>query len=152
MRRRGVTLIELVVVMAIIAIGAAFVAPNIGAWLPRYRVGSATREVVSLLRTAQMKAISTNIPFGVAFDNDLCILYRSSGGFTAEAEQVKLPAGVMFDNNTFPVNGTLGKPYAEFNTNSTSSSGGVTLKSSSTKVGPKRITLTSSTGRAHVSN
>jgi Tfp pilus assembly protein FimT len=139
--------------MAIIAIAAAFVAPNIGAWLPRYRVGSATREVVSLLRTAQMKAISTNIPFGVAFDNDLCTLHRSTGGlFPAEAEQVKLPTGVMFDNNTFPVNGTLGKHYAEFNTNSTSSNGGVTLKSSNAKIGPKRITLTQSTGRAHVSN
>jgi len=152
MRRRGVTLIELVVVMAIIAIAAAFIAPNIGAWIPRYRVGSATREVVSILRTAQMKAISTNIPFGVAFDNDLCILYRSSGGFTAQPEQVKLPTGVMFDNNTFPVNGTLGKRYAEFNPNSTSFSGGVTLKSSNTKVRPKTITLTSSTGRVNVSD
>lgn len=152
MRKRGVTLVELVVVMAIIAIGAAFVAPNIGAWLPRYRVGSGTRDVVSILRTAQMKAISNNIPFGVAFDNSSCILYRSSGGFSADGEQVNLPTGVMFTNNTFPVNATLGKPYAEFNTNSTSSSGGVTLTSSSTKVRPRRITLTSSTGRVHVSD
>jgi prepilin-type N-terminal cleavage/methylation domain-containing protein len=150
MRERGVTLVELVVVVAIIAIGAAFVAPNIGGWIPRYRVGSATRDVVSIMRTAQMKAISTNTPYGVAFDNGSCILYRSSGGFSAEGEQVSLPTGVMFNNNTFPVNGTLGKPYAEFNTNSTSSSGGVTLTSSSTKVRPRRITLTSSTGRIHV--
>ena len=41
MRKRGVTLVELVVVMAIIAIGAAFVAPNIGAWIPNYRLRSA---------------------------------------------------------------------------------------------------------------
>jgi hypothetical protein len=58
----------------------------------------------------------------------------------------------MFDNNTFPVNGTLGKRYAEFNPNSTSFSGGVTLKSSNTKVRPKTITLTSSTGRVNVSD
>ena len=58
MRKRGVTLVELVVVMAIIAIGAAFVAPNIGAWIPNYRLRSASRDVTSALRTAQMKAIS----------------------------------------------------------------------------------------------
>jgi prepilin-type N-terminal cleavage/methylation domain-containing protein len=59
--RRGITLLELVVVMAIVAIGAAFVAPNIGAWIPNYRLKSATRDIVSTLRTAQLKAVSNNI-------------------------------------------------------------------------------------------
>jgi len=52
MKRRGITLIELIIVMAIIAIGAVLVAPNIGAWIPHYRLRSAARDVVSTLRTA----------------------------------------------------------------------------------------------------
>jgi len=46
MNRKGVTLIELIVVMVIIAIGAVLLAPNIGAWLPNYRLRSATRDIV----------------------------------------------------------------------------------------------------------
>ena len=66
--QRAVTLIELVVVMAIIAIGALFLTPNMGAWIQNYRLRSGTQEVVSLLRTAQMKAISTNREYQVSFN------------------------------------------------------------------------------------
>ena len=38
MNKKGVTLIELIVVMVIIAIGAILLVPNIGAWLPNYRL------------------------------------------------------------------------------------------------------------------
>ena len=58
MNKRGVTLIELIVVFVIIAILAVLMVPNIGAWLPSYRLRGATRDVVSTLRTAQMKAVS----------------------------------------------------------------------------------------------
>jgi prepilin-type N-terminal cleavage/methylation domain-containing protein len=145
--KKGVTLIELIIVFVIIAIGAVLIAPNIGAWLPRYRLRSATRDIVSTMRTAQMKAVSTNTPYGVAFDASSIQLYRSSG-WLPEGGSIELPRGVQFSNNTFPVNATLNKPYAEFNTNSTCSSGGVTL--TNTKGTQKRITTTSSTGRVRV--
>ena len=68
MNKKGVTLIELVVVFVIIAIGAVLLVPNIGGWLPNYRLRSATRDIVSTLRTAQMKAVSTNTQYRVDFD------------------------------------------------------------------------------------
>jgi Tfp pilus assembly protein FimT len=145
---RGITLIELVVVFVIIAIGAVLLVPNISAWLPNYRLRSATRDVASILRTAQMKAVSTNIPYGVGFEANSCQLYRSSGGLIPEGSSVILPSGVQFSNNTFPVNGTLGKPFAQFNPNSTSSSGGVSLLN--IKGTQKRITLTTATGRVRI--
>jgi prepilin-type N-terminal cleavage/methylation domain-containing protein len=80
MNKKGITLIELIVVMVIIAIGAALMMPNIGGWLPNYRLRSATRDIVSTMKTAQMKAVSNNTPYGVAFDASSIQLYRSSGG------------------------------------------------------------------------
>ena len=148
MNKKGVTLIELVVVMGIIAIGAMLLIPNIGAWLPNYRLRSATRDVVSTMRTAQIKAVSNNTVYGVSFDLGSTQLYRSSGGLTPEGGPVNLPTGIQFDNNTFPVNATLNKPFAQFNTNSTSSSGGVTLRNS--RGTERRITLTSATGRVRI--
>ena len=148
MNRKGITIIELVVVMVIIAIGAVLLIPNIGTWLPNYRLRSATRDVVSTLRTAQMKAVSTNSPYGVGFDANSCQLYRSSGGLIPEGSPVNLPSGVQFSNNTFPVNGALGKPFAQFNPNSTSSPGGVSLLN--IKGTQKRITLTTATGRVRI--
>jgi len=67
--KKGITLIELVVVMIIIAIGAVLLVPNIGGWLPNYRLRSATRDIVSTLRTAQMKAVSSNLEYRVSFAN-----------------------------------------------------------------------------------
>jgi len=148
MNQKGITIIELVVVMVIIAIGAVLLVPNIGTWLPNYRLRSATRDVVSTLRTAQMKAVSTNSPYGVGFDANSCQLYRSSGGLIPEGSPVNLPSGVQFSNNTFPVNGALGKRFAQFNPNSTSSPGGVSLLN--IKGTQKRITLTTATGRVRI--
>jgi prepilin-type N-terminal cleavage/methylation domain-containing protein len=67
---KGVTLIELVVVLVIIAIGGMLTAPNIQAWLPNYRLKSATRDIVSTMRTAHMKAVSTNLQYRVYFNPD----------------------------------------------------------------------------------
>lgn len=148
MNKKGITLIELVIVFVIIAIGAVLLVPNIGTWLPNFRLRSATRDVASILRTAQMKAVSTNITYGVAFDANSYQLYRSSGGLIPEGSLVALPSGVQFNDNTFPINGDLGKRFAEFNPNSTSSTGGVYLLN--IKGAQKRITLTSATGRVKI--
>jgi prepilin-type N-terminal cleavage/methylation domain-containing protein len=149
MNHKGITLIELIVVMVIIAIGALLVLPNIGAWLPNYRLRSGTRDVVSTLRFAQMKAVSTNMIYGVAFDANSCQLYRSSGGLIPEGSPINLPSGVQFNNNTFPVEGTLGKPFAQFNPNSMASAGSLTVENPQ-KGTERRITLSSSTGKVNV--
>jgi prepilin-type N-terminal cleavage/methylation domain-containing protein len=146
MRKRGVTLIELVVVMAIIAIGAAFVAPNIGAWIPNYRLRGVARDVTSNLRLAQMKAISTNREYQVSFNpgaGSFILQYHNSGtDWPNEGETQTLPKGITISGISFPGN------KAQFNPNSTSSTGSITLRN--TKGTEKRISLTTSTGRVHV--
>jgi prepilin-type N-terminal cleavage/methylation domain-containing protein len=64
----GVTLLELVVVMAIVAIMALFVAPSIAEWVQNYRIKQAARKIASDLQAAKMQAISLNRYCTVAFN------------------------------------------------------------------------------------
>lgn len=70
LNRGGVTLVELTVVFVIIAIGGMLTAPNILAWLSNYRLKSATRDIVSTMRAAQMRAVSANLQYRVYFNPD----------------------------------------------------------------------------------
>ncbi|MBS3919035.1 MAG: prepilin-type N-terminal cleavage/methylation domain-containing protein [Deltaproteobacteria bacterium] len=143
MNRRGVTLLELIIVMVIIGIGATLLAPGIGTWIPIYRLKGATRDVVSTLRTAQMKAISINTDYQVNFSNATTYVleYRNTlGVFVTEGSPQTLPSGIQF--TTFP-------RIFQFNPNSTASlTGALTL--TNTKGSTRTITLTTATGRIRV--
>ncbi len=144
----GVTLIELVVVLVIIAITAGLLVPNIGVWLSNYRLNSATRDIVSTMRTAQMKAVSNNISYRVNLDdgeigaNAYVLQYQAShGNWVGDGAVQNLPTGISVGANTFP-----GK-HADFNPNSTSSGGSITLVSARRA---KTITLAPATGRVRI--
>jgi prepilin-type N-terminal cleavage/methylation domain-containing protein len=148
MNRKGITLIELIVVMVIITIGAVLIAPNIGAWLPYYRLRSATRDMVSNMRVAQIKAVSNNIQYGVAFNpasNQYQLYYQSTGGLVPEGPLNQLPTGIQFSAITIPVDPGLGLPFSRFYSNSASVDGNIVL--SNTKGTTKTIQLLGTTGR-----
>jgi len=147
MNRKGITLIELVIVMIIIAIGAVLIVPNIGAWLPNYRLKSAVRDICSTMRTAQIKAVSTNTVYRVEFDvagGSYILQVQTTGGFKDDGVRQSLPQGINFVSANF----SGGVPYVIFNQNSTASSGSVVLKNR--KGTQKQITVTSATGRVTI--
>ena len=148
MNHKGITLIELIVVFVIIAVGTVFLVPNIGGWLPTYRLRSAGRDVVSTMRTAQMRAVANNIQYRVNLNAvdvgaNSYLLQRNIGGVWVDDGAIRgLPAGITFLGNTF------NNQRAEFNPNSTSTAGSLTLQNA--KGAQKRITLTPATGRVRI--
>jgi Tfp pilus assembly protein FimT len=134
--------------MVIIAIGAVLMAPNIGRWLPNYRLRSATRDITSTLRTAQMKAVSTNMQYQVSFtagtgDAGIYILRRSTDGINwiNDGPSQALPSGITLGNINF------GGNNAVFNPNSTSSAGSVTVSNTTTQ---RQIIVNAATGRVRI--
>ena len=67
-RTEGLTIIELVVVMCILAVMVLISIPNIGRWLPRYRLRSAIRDVASNMQLARLGAIKDNRQWAIQFN------------------------------------------------------------------------------------
>jgi prepilin-type N-terminal cleavage/methylation domain-containing protein len=137
--KKGVTLIELIIVFVILAIGAALTIPNLRPWLDNYRLRGATRDITSILRVAQMKAVSNNLNYQVSFDDvaKTYILRRSTGGvWVDDGIAQTLPTGILI---VPPVINPL-----TFSPNSSSSGGTIQLRNTKNT---RTITVLPSTGR-----
>jgi len=115
--RRGFSLPELIVVVALIGILSGFAVTSIRSNLPQYSLSGAARQVMTDLMLARMKAVSSNAANAVTF---------SSTGYTI--------AGIFTD---IP---------AQFKGVSLSSTGNITFNSTGTSSGSIVITLTGSPG------
>ena len=139
MNEKGVTLLELIVVFVIIAIGAVLVVPNLRPWILNYRLRSATRDITSNLRAAQMSAVSNNFNYQVFFDTGAGIykLQRNSGGlWVDEGTAQTLPPGISIATN-------FGSSLT-FSPNSSSSGGSIQLSNAKNT---RKITVLPSTAR-----
>jgi len=62
----GFSLIEVVVIMAIMAIMSSIFHPNYMSWIPGIRLNGAVRQIMSDLMAARMKSIKENISISVS--------------------------------------------------------------------------------------
>ena len=67
--KRGMTMIEMMVVVAIIGVMMALAIPSYNAMLPHLRVKGASRDVAEALQVARMKAVAKNNAYIVQFND-----------------------------------------------------------------------------------
>lgn len=88
-RQEGFTLIEMIVVIAVIGIVSAIAIPNYLASLPEKRLKSAARDLHSNLQKARISAVKNNQKWAVTFDTggekySVCSSWVSSTDHTVE--------------------------------------------------------------------
>ena len=83
----GFSIIELLMVAAIIAIMAAVAIPNIARYFRNYQISSAVREVSGEIQGARNKAVLKNVNFGTVF------YIRSATTYRVAIEDDQNPAG-----------------------------------------------------------
>lgn len=92
-KHSGFTTVELLVVMALIAIIAAIATPNFIGWLPKYRLRSATQDLYTNLQLAKLGAIKHNNDWAIFFDtaaNSYSIISDYDGDGQAVEKTVNL--------------------------------------------------------------
>ncbi len=102
--KRGLTLMELTIVVVTIGVLAAMAAPRYLNYIPKLRTKSAVKEIVSQLRLARSAAIADKNPVGVHFNyyDGNYTLFRDSIGLGTELYDLgdpvvktsKLPNGI----------------------------------------------------------
>lgn len=113
---RGVTLIEIAVVLAIVAIMGLFMAPAIGEWIDNYRIRQTARDISSTLQQAKMQTISTRTIHSVTFTPGTSSV-PSTYQLTPGGSVIQVPRGV-----NIVTGGTV-----SFLADGTSSSGTITI-------------------------
>ena len=145
---KGFTLVEILIVIAIIGVLTAIAAPGISAWVETFKFKNTIREIGITMQLARMKAIASGVEYRVVFDLDAETFYLERGN-QADGSDTWIPEGVVTDVSSWAdiafVNSyTTGKRNKQFNPNGTSSTGSIRLNNAKGK--KYKITLTPATG------
>ena len=100
----GFSLIELLVVVAIIATTLAVALPKIGRYIRSYQINAATREVVGDLQGARNRGVMKNVNFGSVFYITSPTTYRTAleDDQTVPKTPRRLTLAEVEDRNNFP--------------------------------------------------
>jgi prepilin-type N-terminal cleavage/methylation domain-containing protein len=96
--QRGMTLVEILVVVAVVAVLFAIALPAVSTHIARQELRGAAREVVEVLRNARSAAVDEGVPRYVVFTPPrIYQVWRYEGGSWVEEERAhELPGSVEF--------------------------------------------------------
>jgi len=110
MNEKGVTAIELLVVVAILGILSAISIPAFSSWLPNYRLKSSTRNIYDAMNLAKLSAVKSNNVAVVIFSitNDTYTVFLDTvSNWALDSTETIIGSGTMGDGidiygSTFP--------------------------------------------------
>jgi type IV fimbrial biogenesis protein FimT len=104
----GFTMVELIVVMAVLAIMAVFSVPAINSWIPSYQIREAARDLYSDFQAARSEALKRNANVVISFTTEtypttggsyLAFVDDGSGGGTADNQTQDGSETTLFQRN-----------------------------------------------------
>jgi len=148
-RESGFTLIEMMVVIAVLAIVAAIAIPNFMTLLPGMRLNGAARQVMGDLMAARMKAVKLNKDTKVTFkDNnyEYEVWYDEDGDGNEDTSEITTKnIQTNYHDVTFS---STGNPI--FSPRGTANTGGTITLTNSTNGKQKKVKVHSFTGRVKI--
>jgi prepilin-type N-terminal cleavage/methylation domain-containing protein len=111
--QRGITLLEIILVIALVGVAAAMVAPSGSASLGTREVSATAELVTDALREAQFSAMSSQAPkeFGVYFESGRFVRYQGATYLPADPDNQEQ---LLNDNLTLTVSLTGGVSAVHF--------------------------------------
>jgi type IV fimbrial biogenesis protein FimT len=114
----GFTLMEVMIVIAIIGIMVGIAIPAMTTWLPEFRLRSAARDIISCIQEMKMAAITKNTNtvavFNLTSDSYVSFVDNGEGGGVKHDDtqngsesylkNIDMPAGVQLASSTFSSN------------------------------------------------